>query len=295
MRIRTAIKLEIKPLALNKSEMTQSIAYQNHKIKVSIEGKGEPLVFLHGWPTNSNLWNTQVEVFKKNYRTIALDWLGFGKSDKPTEHHYTFTKKKEILDAVLTALLRGNEKVNIVAHDIGGPPAILWASENQERVKRLILLNTVIYPFSTFLDKMSHSLFEIPVIKEIIMSPFGLKTLIKTLSKNRGSAMRERANSIISAHENMSVEIKVKAINEPVKEGKKKEFLSLAEKYKALNVDRHLIIAESDPLCFKHIEKLSEENPDVPTYPISPCGHYIPVDQPDQLNEILLQILREKD
>lgn len=271
--------------------MNQPIAYQQYKINYHLEGNGELLVFLHGWPTNSVLWKFQIEILKKNYRTLAFDWLGFGKSDKPVDHHYTFTNQKDILDTVLADLLKSDEKVNIIAHDIGGPPAILWASENQERVKRLILLNTVIYPFSTSLDKVSHLFFKVPIIKELLVSPFGLRQLMKTLSRNRDSGVKDRINEILQAHENVKNEIRLKTILEPLNEGKKKEFLVLANLFSTMNVNRYLIIAKNDPLCYRHIKKLGEDNPDIPAYSIDHCGHFIPLDKPAELNEILIKIL----
>lgn len=128
------------------------------------EGNGEVIIFLHGWPTNSRLWKSQVETLKTDYKVITLDWLGFGKSDKPTENKYTFTKKKEILDVVLSVLLKRHEKVTIVAHDIGGPPAI-------------------IYPFKTITDALSEILLSIPIDKPNALN----EILIKILKGENGS------------------------------------------------------------------------------------------------------------
>ncbi len=272
--------------------MTQSIKYKKHNIVAHIEGSGEVLVFLHGWPVNSSLWKNQVDFFKDRYKVITFDWLGFGQSDKPVNHHYTFTNKKEILDEVLSSLLKKGEKVTIVAHDVGGPPAILWTSENQERVNRLIILNTIIYPFSTALDKFSHFAFNLPIINRIIMSSFGLKILMNVImTKSRGVAHRNRINEILAVHDDLTTEIKLKTILEPLEQGKQNEFLILAEKYKELRVDKHLIVAKKDPLCYAHVKKLSEENPAVPTNIIKNCGHFIPMDKPNVLNEILNKII----
>ncbi len=271
--------------------MTHSIAYQQHQIKYYIEGNGDILLFLHGWPTNAKLWKAQMESLKHRYQVVAIDWLGFGESDKPVEHKYTFTKKKEILDVLLSEILKDDEKVNIIAHDIGGPPAILWASENQERVKRLILLNTVIFPFSTLLDKISHFGFGIPILKNFLVSQPGLKYVMTTIAKNRDGHVKSRMKEILGAYENVDNEIKLKTILEPLQAGKKKEFLVLAEKFKLLTINKYLIIAKGDPLCFAHIKKLSADNPEVPTYFIDDCGHYISIEKPLELNNIITEIL----
>lgn len=271
--------------------MTRSVSYQQHHIHCSIEGAGEKLIFLHGWPTNSALWNAQVESLSTSYQTITMDWLGLGKSDKPVDNPYTFSQQQEILDTVLTELLLPDEQVTLIAHDIGGPPAIRWASEHPDRVKRLILLNTVLYPFSTPLDKMSHFLFRIPIIREMIVSSFGLRTLMQTMTKSRGKAVNSRIRTLLSATEDAKSAVTLTTILSPLETGKKHELLSLAETFGALPIERALIIAPGDPLCYAHIKKLHEENSNIPAYFIEKCGHYIPLDRPAELTEVLMQIL----
>ena len=196
--------------------MNQTITYQNYRINFRKEGSGELLVFLHGWPTNSRLWQAQVERLKTDFTTITPDWLGFGQSDKPTDHHYTFTKKKEILDALLSNQMSDNDKVTLVAHDIGRPPAILWASENEARIKRLILLNTVIYPFKTKLDRLSHVLFNIPVIKNIMVSQFSLGNIMKMNTRSGDKAIGKKIQAILADFQYRNRGIKLKTILEPL-------------------------------------------------------------------------------
>ena len=44
-------------------------------------GKGDlPVIFIHGFPFNKNMWQPQMEVFKETHRVIALDLRGFGNS-----------------------------------------------------------------------------------------------------------------------------------------------------------------------------------------------------------------------
>ncbi|MEL6821225.1 MAG: alpha/beta hydrolase [Calditrichota bacterium] len=271
--------------------MPQTITYKNNSISVNVSGSGEPIIFLHGWPNNSLLWKTQVEALQNSHKAITFDWLGFGKSDKPKGHVYTFTAMKENLDAVIQQTVGADEKINIVAHDIGGPAGILWAAENPLRVKRLILLNTVIYPFSTPLDAVSHFAFRIPILKNIQMSNFGLKTTFKVLSKSSSRTMSSRIDEILETPQNLDADMKVRLILEPLKHGKQNEFKTLASTYKSLDIEKHLIIAKNDPLLYAHISKLSKENPEVPVHQIGNSGHFIPLDQPMRLNLILSSIL----
>src|SRR5438105_5252802 len=54
------------------------------------EGSGDPIVFLHGVPTSSYLWRNIIPHLSSHARCIALDLIGFGKSDKPDIDYTVF-------------------------------------------------------------------------------------------------------------------------------------------------------------------------------------------------------------
>ena len=270
--------------------MVQSISYKNHQVKCYIKGNGAAVVLLHGWPSNAKLWDPQVEALKANYKIITLDWLGFGASDKPLTHSYTFTAQKEVLDTVISQFLEDGEKLSIVGHDIGGPPALLWASENEERIENLVLLNTILYTFKTPVDALSELVLNTPGLRNVFVSAWGLKQVMRTMTKRRGKAVRKRIEDILNANRDVPASIKWRTIAAPLNIGRQQEIGTLSEKYKSLKAPKHLVMAKRDPLCYAHIKKLSEENPEVPAHLIPNCGHMIPIDQPAALNEILLTI-----
>lgn len=273
--------------------MKKTITWQNHQIACFIQGRGEKVLFLHGWPTNSLLWQPQVDALKAHFTTITIDWLGFGQSDKPKDHLYTFSNKKEILHTLLQKVLEKGEKINIVAHDIGGPPAILWASEHPEKVHALMLLNTVIYPFKTKTDALSEHIMHLPLLKSLFVSRWGLKWIMNMNTQNRSQSTRACIRAILQAGAQTPGAIKLKTILEPLKTGRAEELPSLAEKFGKLEAKKFLIIARKDPLCFEHIEKLHKTNPHTPVHYLENCGHFMPIDRPLALNEVLLQILQQ--
>src|SRR6266849_6591810 len=91
------------------------------KIHYVEEGKGKnPVLFLHGNPTSSYLWRNIIPIVAgNNNRCIALDLIGFGKSDKPDidynfRDHYKYVK--EFIDKLQ---LGSNKNLIIVGHDWG--------------------------------------------------------------------------------------------------------------------------------------------------------------------------------
>lgn len=105
------------------------------------EGQGRPLLLLHGDPTWSYLYRHVVLALKDDYRVIAPDLIGFGKSDKYTEREaYSYAMHCGKMAGFVEAVdLRG---ATLVVHDWGGPIGFWTAVKHQERFARLVVLNT---------------------------------------------------------------------------------------------------------------------------------------------------------
>jgi len=270
----------------------QKVSYKNYQVQVHVEGEGEAVLLLHGWPANSHLWKAQRDFLKSSYQVITPDWLGFGQSDKPQDHQYSLSGMVETLDKLVEQVLPHEEKLTIIAHDIGGPAALLWARENQERIKSLIMLNTLFYNFQTSLDKLGHFIFGLPLINRIQLSEFGLSSLVMNLLRNKKQDNLQAARDMLKGHESWPHALRRKTILEPLNKEGRKLVNKLAGIFKSLTVDKHLIIARKDPLCFAHMQRIHEENPEVRAHFLESCGHFIPLDQPEALNKILHNILK---
>ncbi|MGE3317562.1 MAG: alpha/beta fold hydrolase, partial [Planctomycetaceae bacterium] len=59
------------------------------------EGKGEPVLFVHGNPTWSFAWRHLVQEFSATRRTVAVDHVGCGLSDKPQDYPYRLRQHNE--------------------------------------------------------------------------------------------------------------------------------------------------------------------------------------------------------
>jgi len=55
------------------------------RIRYVIVGQGEPIILIHGWAADAEMWVSAIQVLSRNYRVIALDCRGHGKSGKPTD------------------------------------------------------------------------------------------------------------------------------------------------------------------------------------------------------------------
>jgi haloalkane dehalogenase len=111
------------------------------------EGRGEPIVMVHGNPTWSFFYRNLVLALRDELRCIVPDHVGCGLSNKPPASMYDYSLARRVAD--LTALidhLHITEKVTLVVHDWGGMIGFAWATRFPDRVKRLIVLNTAAFP-----------------------------------------------------------------------------------------------------------------------------------------------------
>lgn len=107
------------------------------------EGKGKNVVFIHGFLGSSWLFESQIKLFSKKYRTIAIDHLGHGKSDKPESESYELSALANYLDKTLVKII-GNEKIILCGHSMGGMIALTYATNPvfSKRLEGLILMGT---------------------------------------------------------------------------------------------------------------------------------------------------------
>ncbi|QNQ10407.1 haloalkane dehalogenase [Sphingomonas alpina] len=106
-------------------------------------GDGTPFVFLHGNPASSYVWRKVIPAFGAPGHSVAPDLIGMGQSGKPGIG-YRFADHARYLDAWFDALAL--DGVVLVGHDWGGALAMDWAARHSERVRGLVLMETILRP-----------------------------------------------------------------------------------------------------------------------------------------------------
>jgi pimeloyl-ACP methyl ester carboxylesterase len=127
-------------------------------------GSGYPVLFIHGMPTSSHLWNGIIERLRGQFTCIAVDLPGLGRS--PSVPYCM--KHLEMLAGQIEEIRiqQGFEKWHIVGHDAGSAVAVHYAHRFSERVDHLVLLSPAVFPelkpFPIF------RLLRVPVIGELL-------------------------------------------------------------------------------------------------------------------------------
>ncbi|WP_456277737.1 haloalkane dehalogenase [Bacillus sp. AK128] len=117
------------------------ISINGARIHYIDEGQGDIILCLHGEPTWSYLYRKMIPTLAKNNRVIALDFIGFGKSDKFTDKDaYSFQMHVDTLKEFIEKLDLQN--ITFVVQDWGGLIGLRTAAELKEKTARLVIMNT---------------------------------------------------------------------------------------------------------------------------------------------------------
>jgi pimeloyl-ACP methyl ester carboxylesterase len=104
----------------------------------------EAVVFVHGNPGSADDWRALARACGQLLRAVALDLPDFGQTQAPGGFGHTVADYAVYLDRALRAL--EIERVHLVAHDFGGPIALVWAAGHAERLVSVTLIDTGILP-----------------------------------------------------------------------------------------------------------------------------------------------------
>ncbi|NCO80231.1 alpha/beta hydrolase [bacterium] len=144
--------------------------------------KGESLLILHGWGSNSERWQRVKELLeKKGIEVLVLDLPGFGKTLSPQKAwsrddyiNWIFQKVKE----------RNWQKFNLLGHSFGGGLAVKIAATFPERIEKLILLSPAIIQRKSiktylfyYISYLGKKVFSLPGFK--IFHPLAEKLIYK--------------------------------------------------------------------------------------------------------------------
>lgn len=103
--------------------------------------QGEPVLCLHGEPTWAYLYRKMIPPLAQRYRVLAMDFVGFGRSDKLARpEDYFFELHLNTLLGFLKAL--DLEGITLVVQDWGGLVGLRAVAEIPERFARLVIMNT---------------------------------------------------------------------------------------------------------------------------------------------------------
>ncbi|MEN6609346.1 MAG: haloalkane dehalogenase [Methanoregulaceae archaeon] len=163
------------------------ISVNNTRIHYVEAGTGDPpVLLLHGIPTHTYLWRNVIPHISPFARTIAVDLIGFGKSDKPTNIEYDLPMYTRFLECVIEALDLKN--VTIAGLDLGLIVGLNYAMRNEENIRGLVLSEGFFQPMDIayknlpFMNRLSLRLMKIQRLAEHMIVHNGEKMVEQMIS-----------------------------------------------------------------------------------------------------------------
>jgi len=108
-------------------------------IYIGDEGKGFPLVLVHGFLGSSKMWEPQIDFFKDFLRVITPDLPGFGKSNKAKSHNSIQSISNLLLDCLREKKI---DKFHLLGHSMGGMIVQDMAKKSGEKISKLVCYST---------------------------------------------------------------------------------------------------------------------------------------------------------
>lgn len=256
-------------------------------------GKGTPVLLLHGWPTSSYLWRNVIPEIAKTNRVIALDLPGFGQSEKPLDASYSFRFHAEVLDKFLDAV--GVEKMGLAVHDLGGPVGLYWATHNRERIRRLALLNTLVYPEMSWAVMMFVVACRLPVASQWISSPRGIKLTMRLGVKNKAVIQGEALSAYLAPYRSR---VARKALLKAAYGLHPNGFKVINDRLAGLRCPVRVVYGKNDrilPDVAKTMARVKRDLPQAEVTALEGCGHFLQEDQPQEVGRLLAEFFSQED
>jgi haloalkane dehalogenase len=257
------------------------------RLHYTTAGTGECILLLHGWPTSAYLWRNVMPQIAANNRVIALDLPGFGKSDKPLDATYSFRFFDKILNGFLETL--EIEKASLVVHDLGGPVGLFWACHHPERLERLAILNTLVYPEMSWAVVAFVLAARLPGVRTLITSPWGIRKAMQVGVVDRKRLTEEVVENYCAPFREPGAR---QALAKAGRNLSPKGFRSIAKRLPALKCPVRIVYGERDrilPDVAQTMARVQHDLPQAELFPLPDCGHFLQEERPEEIGGLLAE------
>lgn len=127
------------------NESSRFVTVSGMEVHYRDEGRGFPLVLIHGTASSLHTWDGWTGALTKNFRVIRMDLPSFGLTGPSPERDYSINAYVRFLDVFLNAV--GVSRCHIAGNSLGGLIAWNYALAHPGKVEKLILIDSAGYPF----------------------------------------------------------------------------------------------------------------------------------------------------
>jgi haloalkane dehalogenase len=125
--------------------------FDGNRVHYVDEGSGPAILMCHGNPSWSFLYRNVIGALRDRFRCVAIDFPGFGLSDRPDGYGYTSAEHANVVGGLVDEL--GLDQFIVMGQDWGGPIGLRVAADRSDRVSGLACMNTWYWPADRFAMK----------------------------------------------------------------------------------------------------------------------------------------------
>lgn len=168
-----------------------------HLIHYEVLGRGQPLIFIHGWLGSWRYWWPSMQALSSQHRSFAFDLWGFGDSSKSRDR-YTLADYVEMVGQFINQLGIASPVI-LVGHSLGAAVALRYAVQNPDVVAKVAMValplhSTSIHGRLTYLEPDAF-------IDKVIGKSNSFSEVDSEIRKTDPVAMNDLAKELISSRE----------------------------------------------------------------------------------------------
>jgi pimeloyl-ACP methyl ester carboxylesterase len=114
------------------------LSVQNVQVYLEDSGSGSPILFLHGFPDSAKMWDGVIERLEGQYRCLAPDLPGLGRSIAPKDFECSLEHMASFVDKLVEAI-NPELPLSLVAADFGATYGLAWAVAHPQKVRRILI------------------------------------------------------------------------------------------------------------------------------------------------------------
>lgn len=262
--------------------MEKKFQYLESEIFYKEIGEGMPVVFLHGFAEDSNIWEEQTNFLQNFCRLIIPDLPGSGKSVLIKKDNVGMEDYAACINTLLAS--EGTKKCILLGHSMGGYIALAFAEKFAEKLLGFGLVHSTAFADSE--EKKSNRIKGIRVMEEYGVYPFLKNTTPNLFSSDYKNNHPERVEELIERGKNYSIEALTGYYTAMINRPDRTEVLAKSKVPVLFVIGSEDTAAPvNDLLKQVYLPAISH------IHIIKGVGHMSMLETPDQLNTYLLEFI----